>query len=96
LAQHGDALAAQVLEAAGEALGVAVAHMARILNIDLYVVGGSVAMSEDLLLEPARKTVPNRSFQSVSPQVRIVTTEHSDDSSILGCSWLARQASSQS
>ncbi len=96
LAEQGDALAAQVMQAAGEALGVAVAHMAMILNIDLYVVGGSVAKSGDLLLEPARKTVPHYSFQSVSPQVRIVVTERGDDGPILGCSWLARQASSRS
>lgn len=95
LAGQGDALAGQILVEAGEALGVAVASMAMILNIDLYVVGGSVAKAGDLLLEPARKTVPNYSFQSVGPLVRIVATELGDDGPILGCSWLARQAVGQ-
>jgi predicted NBD/HSP70 family sugar kinase len=62
-----------------------------ILNIDLYVVGGSVARAGELLLEPARKTVPRYSFQSVSSQVRIVATELGDDGPLLGCGWLARQ-----
>jgi predicted NBD/HSP70 family sugar kinase len=88
-------MAVQVMEDAGEALGLAIASMAMILNIDLYVVGGSVAKSGDLLLEPARKTVPRYTYQSVGPQVRIVASELGDDGPILGCSWLARQALGQ-
>lgn len=90
LAEQGNPLAWQIMTEAGQALGVAVAHMAMILNIDLYVIGGSVAKSGDLLLEPARRTVPRYSFQSVGPRVRIVATELGDDGPVLGCSWLAR------
>ena len=92
LAKQGDALAMQVMTQAGEALGVAVASMAMILDIELYVIGSSVAKSGDLLLEPARKTVPRYSHQSVSSRVRIVATELWDDGPILGCGWLARRA----
>jgi len=91
LARQGDVLAMQVMTRAGEALGVAVASIAMILDIDLYVIGSSVAKSGDLLLEPARKTVPHYSHQSVGSRVRIVTTELWDDGPILGCGWLARQ-----
>ena len=91
LASQGDALAGAVMVDAGEALGAMIASMAMILNIDLYVVGGSVAKAGDLLLEPARRTVPQYSFQSVSSQVRIVATELGDDGPVLGCGWLARQ-----
>lgn len=92
LAAEGDALAMQVMEQAGEALGIAVAHMAMILNIDLYVIGGSVAKSGDLLLEPARRTVPRYSHQSVSANVRIVASERGEECPVLGCCWLANQA----
>ena len=91
LAAQGDALATQIITQAGEALGVAIASMAMILDIELYVVGSSVAKSGDLLLEPARKTVPRYSHQSVGSRVRIVTTELWDDGPILGCGWMARQ-----
>lgn len=91
LAGQGDALAKQILTQAGEALGVAIASIAMILDIELYVIGSSVAKSGDLLLDPARKTVPHYSYQSVSSRVRIVTTELWDDGPILGCGWLARQ-----
>jgi glucokinase len=91
LASEGDALAEMVMMSAGEALGTMVATMAMILNIDLYVVGGGVAKAGDLLLEPARKTVPQYSYRSVSSLVRIVATELGDDGPLLGCGWLARQ-----
>jgi glucokinase len=95
MAKEGDPLALKILVEAGEALGITIATMAMILNIDLYVIGGSVAKAGDLFLDPARKMVPHYSFQSVSPQVRIVATELDTDGPILGCAWLARQAAGQ-
>jgi glucokinase len=92
LAQQGDPLAVQVMTQAGEALGVAVATMAMILDIELFVAGSSVAKTGDLLLGPARNMVPFYSYDSVSCRVRIVTTELWDDGPILGCGWLARQS----
>ena len=48
LAAQGDATASQVMAEAGEALGAAVATMAMIVDVDLYVIGGSVAKAGDL------------------------------------------------
>lgn len=92
LAEQGEPLATQIMTEAGEALGVAIATMAMILDIELYVVGSSVAKAGDLLLKPARETVPRHSYRSVSSRVRIVATELWDDGPILGCGWMARQA----
>ena len=92
LAAEGDPIALQVFQDAGDALGAAVATMAMMLDVDLYVIGGSVAKAGDLLLEPARRGVPNYSFRSVGARVRIMPTALGDDGPILGCAWLARQA----
>jgi glucokinase len=92
-AQDGDPLAVKIVVEAGEALGVAIASMAMMVNIDLYVIGGSVYKCGDLFLEPARKLVPLYSFQSVSQNVRIVATKLGTDGPILGCAWQARQLS---
>ena len=92
LALDGDALARQVMEEAGGALGAAVATLAMVLDIDLFVVGGSVVKSGDLLLEPARRAVPAHCYRSVGCGVRIVATELGDDGPLLGCAWLARDA----
>jgi glucokinase len=91
LAREGDPLASQIMTEAGEALGIAVATMAMILDIELYVFGGSVPKCGDTLLEPARKTVPKYSFRTVAPRVRLEVTQLGDDGPILGRAWLARQ-----
>jgi glucokinase len=92
LARQGDPIALRVMAEGGEALGVAIASIAMILDIELYAVGSSVARAGDLLLGPARGTVPDCSYRSVSSRVRITTTELWDDGPILGCGWLARQS----
>lgn len=92
LAAQGDPLAHSVMQAAGEALGIAVASMAMMMNIEFYVIGGSVAKAGDLLLEPARQTVPHYAFRAVSERIRIVASELGDDGPILGAAWMARQA----
>ncbi len=92
LAAEGDPLALAVFADAGDALGAAVATLAMMLDVDLYVIGGSVAKVGDLLLEPARRGAPHYSFASVSRRVRIVPTALGDDGPLLGCAWLARQA----
>ena len=91
LAEQGDALAMQVMTEAGEALGVVIASLAMILDIDLYVIGGSVAKSGDLLLGPARGIVPQYAYSYVGARVRIVASELFEDGPILGCGWQARQ-----
>ncbi len=92
LAAQGDPAAQSVMNAAGEALGIAVASMAMILNVERYVIGGSVAKAGDLLLEPARKAMPHYCFQAVGARVQILQSELGDDGPILGSAWLARQA----
>lgn len=91
-ARAGEPLALQVITQAGEALGAAIATLAMVLDIECYVVGGSVAHCGDMLLEPARRTVPRYSFRSVSQRVRIVANQLDTDAALLGCAWLARQA----
>lgn len=91
LATQGDPIAVAVLTQAGEALGAAIATLAMIVNIDLYVVGGSVAKCGELLLAPARQAVPRHAFASVASHIRIVASGLDTDAPILGCAWLARQ-----
>ena len=74
-ARGGEALATQVLADAGEALGTAVATLAMILDVELYVIGSSVAKAGDLLLEPARRAVVHHAYRSVA--TRAVSSDRS-------------------
>ena len=80
------------MDAAGEALGIAVASLAMILNIDLFVIGGSVSKAGDVLLEPARRALSEHCYRSVGCTLGIVPAELGDDGPVLGCALLARQA----
>ncbi|MFC1960595.1 ROK family protein [Chloroflexota bacterium] len=57
LAEQGDPLALRIMTKAGEALGVAVASMAMLLDVELYIIGGGVAHAGELLLAPANNAV---------------------------------------
>jgi glucokinase len=91
LARVGNPLATKIMMEAGEAVGIAVATMAMILDVELYVFGGGVSKCGDLLLKPARLTVSQYSFRTVGPHVRLMTSELGEDAPLLGCGWQARQ-----
>ncbi len=92
LAQAGDPAAQAVMQAAGEALGIAVATMAMIVNVEQYVIGGSVSRAGEALLAPARRTIPRYSFGAVSARVKLDASALGDDGPLLGGAWLAREA----
>lgn len=69
--RRGDLVAQQIVTEAGSYLGIAIASMVNLINPSLVVVGGGVAQMGDLLLEPIRKTVQERSLRSASRVVRI-------------------------
>ncbi|MBI1880324.1 MAG: ROK family protein [Chloroflexi bacterium] len=91
LAAQGQPQARQVFQQAGQALGVAIATMAHLFDIDFYVIGGSVAQAGDLLLEPTRAAVRYRAFESIGSRVKVVASSLGDDAAILGCAWMARE-----
>lgn len=95
LAARGDPVAERVMHEAGEALGRAVAAMAMILDIELYIFGGSVSKAGDTLLQPARAILPRHMFHWVAERVRLVESPLGDDAPLLGCAWLARRALEQ-
>ena len=90
-AQAGDVIARDVLASAGTALGIAIASLAMTLNIEQFVIGGSVAGAGDLLLDPARESLKDYSFQAVSARVKVTASEMGEDAPILGAAWLARR-----
>jgi glucokinase len=90
-ATNGEVAAITVMTDAGDALGAAVATTAMLMDMDLFVIGGSVAKAGDVLLEPARKAVWKYAFQSVASRIKIVATKLHEDGAILGCAWQARQ-----
>lgn len=61
-AQKGDANAREIYAQTGRALGICLAGLINILNLPLYVVGGGVANSWDLLSKPLFDELERRSY----------------------------------
>ena len=72
-AQRGDLVAQQIITDAGVHLGIAIASLVNLFNPSMVVIGGGVSQLGDLLLEPIRKTVMDRSLHSAAKVVRITS-----------------------
>ena len=83
-AQAGDRFALQMFDTAGYLLGLAIVNALNLLNFKRVAVGGGLARAGDLILEPARRGLYDRGFQSFVHEVDIVPAERPDDAAILG------------
>lgn len=72
-ARRGDLLAQQILAKAGTHIGIAIAGLINLFNPGMIVIGGGVARTGDLLLEPMRQAVQTRSLPASTRVVRITT-----------------------
>jgi glucokinase-like ROK family protein len=72
-AHRGDLVAQQIVIEAGRYFGIAIAGLINLLNPGIVVIGGGVAQTGDLLLEPIRQTVRERSLKAASQAVRITS-----------------------
>jgi glucokinase-like ROK family protein len=70
-ARRGDLLSQQIVTEAGSHLGTAIASLVNLFNPSMVVIGGGVAQIGDLLLEPIRRAVQQRSLRVASRAVRI-------------------------
>ncbi|HMN62826.1 MAG TPA: ROK family protein [Anaerolinea sp.] len=96
-AHMGDAVAGAIWEWAGEAIGIAVVNTLVTLSPDRVLIGGGVAEAAgDLLLDPIRRTVCERSFMTPVERVEILPTELGDQAGLLGTAlWAHQQAASK-
>ncbi|HEY0259578.1 MAG TPA: ROK family glucokinase [Lacisediminihabitans sp.] len=91
LIADGDTGALQALRELGTWLGQACASLSAILDPQLFVFGGGVAMSGDLLLDPIRESylqhLPARGYH---PEPEFVIAELVNDAGVVGAADLAR------
>lgn len=91
-AAAGDAAAAAILRSAFEYLGIAVANVVNLLNLDMVVIGGGVAHVGDVLFDTVRHLVKLRSFACLARDVQIVPASLGADAGALGAACYAAEA----
>lgn len=87
-AEAGDPVAKRIFEIMGEYIGMGLVSVINLLNPEKVIVGGGVAESGDLLLEPIRKTVKARAMVVQRESVEIVPAQLGNSAGVIGASML--------
>jgi len=83
-ADEGDAACQAVLAHAWEAIGAMCAGLVNVLNPEVIVLGGSIAMHRPELRDAVRAGIDRRAFPIPARRVRVEVAEHGDDVSLIG------------
>jgi glucokinase-like ROK family protein len=83
-ARRGDLEAQEILNRAGEFIGLAIANLINLLNPKVVIIGGGVAEVGDLLTAPIRKMVKERSLPASEHAVKITTAMLGRRSTLIG------------
>lgn len=89
LAREGHAAALAAFDRLGCWLGIGLASLSNILNIQAVIIGGGVSESFDLLLPSLRQTMQQRCFSQMYDGLVIAKSHLGDDAGLLGAAALA-------
>jgi glucokinase len=89
-ALNGDDFALMMLERTGRWVGVAVANVINLLNLDMVILAGSVMVAGDLVLRPVILEVQRRALEAPRKHCRIVTSVLGGQAGLIGAAMLAR------
>jgi glucokinase len=87
---EGDSFARSVLSETAAYLGMAVANVINLLNVELVIFGGPVMASNAYLLDRVRQEVAVRAFVPALQNCVLVSTLLGDDAGTIGSAMLAR------
>jgi glucokinase len=88
-ARSGDGVATSVVRDTAKYVGMAVANLATMLDPEAVVLGGIIAASGDMMLEPIRVEACRRMCPPQSEQVRILLSPLGDDAVAIGAARAA-------
>jgi glucokinase len=83
-ADAGDAACQAVLDRAWMALGAMCAGLVNVLNPEVIVLGGSIALHRPELKDAVRREIDRRAFPLPARRVRVELAQHGDDVSLIG------------
>jgi glucokinase len=91
-AQAGDKIALSLWETVGMEIGIALASVVWMLNPDTIVIGGGVAKAGELVFEPIRRTIRERTLDVFHEHLRVLPAALGNDAGIIGNAALALEA----
>jgi predicted NBD/HSP70 family sugar kinase len=88
LVAAGDRGARRAVADAGEAVGTVVSGLVNVLNPELVVIGGELAATGEVLLDPIRVSIQRHSVAATAANVRVVAGLLGDRAEVLGAAAL--------
>ncbi len=89
-ARDGDEVAIAAFRRSGEAVGIALASVAALLDLDVAVIGGGMVQSGDLLMEPLREAFRAHAGLPHAARMTIVPAALGQDAGIIGAAALVQ------
>jgi glucokinase len=83
-AEKGDRLARDIYEETGRYLGIALANVLNLLDLEMIIIGGRVARAGDLLLRPTIHEVNKTALRAAYHPVHILQTRLGDHAGVIG------------
>ena len=91
-AREGDEMAQVMMERTGMFLGIALAAVINLLNVEMIVMGGGVMEAGDLVLKPTVKETRRRAFPHSFNSCEIVIAKLGPSGGLIGAALLARDS----
>lgn len=89
LAANGDNKAKKIWKELGKNLGIGIANLANILNIEMVVIGGGLSNAWDLFIDYTKDEVKKRALKAPRERLKIKKAVLGDDAGIFGACYLA-------
>ena len=89
-ASEGDEMAQLMMERTGMFLGIALAAVINLLNVEMVVMGGGVMYAGDLILKPTIKETRRRAFPPSFNSCEIVIAKLGPTAGLIGAALMAR------
>jgi glucokinase len=87
-AKEGDRFALGIWESFGRALGIAIANLTNLLNVEMIIIGGGLSNSWDLFKDIVIKEATSRGLRAPIENVKIRKCKLGDDAGLLGAGYL--------
>ncbi len=87
-AKKGDKFALSVWESFGKALGIAMANLTNLLNVEMIIIGGGLSNSWDLFIDAVINEARKRGLRAPMDNIDIKKCELGDDAGLLGAAYL--------
>ncbi len=91
LAKKQDKRALDIWNKVGERLGIALAGMVNVLNLDAIIIGGGVSDAGEALFEKIRKTIFKRAMSVQAKDVKVLKAKLGPDAGLIGAAILVRE-----